>query len=59
MTDSKDKGLWEYHYTENLNYVRWWPDSIAIKFFGRLSKNTSLSGKKALAIEGQRFALIP
>ena len=50
MTDAEDKELWEYHYSENLKYVRWWPDSIAIKFFGRLSKNTSLSGKKALDI---------
>jgi len=50
MINSEYKELWEYHYSENLKYVRWWPDSIAIKFFGRLSKNMNLSGKKALDI---------
>lgn len=44
------KELWEYHYSENLKYVRWWPDKIVVKFFGRLSKNINLSGKKAIDI---------
>jgi len=53
-----DKDLWEYHYSENLNYVPKWPDNFAIKFFGRIAKNIKLKSKKTLDLGcggGQRF----
>lgn len=46
--EANKQDLWEYHYSKNLKYVPRWPDNFAIKFFGRISKNINLKGKKAL-----------